>query len=498
MKKYVLGTVKDAHCMFCRIPWEREFFDSMLPISFRLKDYKEHRENILCDREKSRLPETQALCDTVKQREEQIDDTIAKLTRKNASMHEELRVLSAKYGQQVERNLLAMERHRLRKKRFALVLAGQIDTVAGDEGFVQETRLRAGRFTMQCPLNTCNGLLNERFVCGVCSERVCRRCHVARGKHKVTLRKSHTLDKNKSNDDANKDKGKAPASVESAENPLEVAENETEDEDEEEDVEGCSVKHICDPDTVATIKHLRMASKGCPGCGTRISKIDGCDQMWCISCHTAFSWKTGEKVHARAVVHNPHFYEWKRNNGGLAAGAVDMNGCPVGHAVLNSVMQNIRKLTGCIEHRFISCIHQEITHIQQVVMVPEADENMTDPTRELRIRYMKGLISEENWKIALQRYEKKRCKRVETLQVYQMYTATMTDLFHKIAAARTLAELDQCRKEMSSMCKLVSLCMSNISRRYGQTCGTYALWDRQLDAHPYFTTVVPNFTKTTT
>ena len=51
--------------------------------------------------------------------------------------------------------------------------------------------------------------------------------------------------------------------------------------------------HECDPDTVATAEAIKAQSKPCPKCGTRISKISGCDQMWCISCHTAFSWRTG-------------------------------------------------------------------------------------------------------------------------------------------------------------------------------------------------------------
>ena len=41
--------------------------------------------------------------------------------------------------------------------------------------------------------------------------------------------------------------------------------------------------------------------------------------MWCVECHQAFSWKTG--LVDTGVVHNPHFYEFQRNNNGTVARA---------------------------------------------------------------------------------------------------------------------------------------------------------------------------------
>jgi hypothetical protein len=71
--------------------------------------------------------------------------------------------------------------------------------------------------------------------------------------------------------------------------------------------------HKCDTNTVETIKALKKDTKPCPKCDARIFKIDGCDQMWCTQCHTAFSWRTGA-IETR--IHNPHYFQWLRENKG--------------------------------------------------------------------------------------------------------------------------------------------------------------------------------------
>jgi hypothetical protein len=43
--------------------------------------------------------------------------------------------------------------------------------------------------------------------------------------------------------------------------------------------------------------------------------VKNCDQMWCIECKTAFSWSKGTVE--VGIVHNPHYYQWMRQNGGM-------------------------------------------------------------------------------------------------------------------------------------------------------------------------------------
>jgi len=117
------------------------------------------------------------------------------------------------------------------------------------------------KFIMPCPVEDCRGFLSSAYKCGVCKLNSCPRCLVVLGE--------------------NKDQ-----------------------------------EHVCDEDAVKTADYIKSTTKPCPKCGERISKINGCDQMWCTSCHTAFSWKTGLEDKG-SVIHNPHYYQYQRevNNG---------------------------------------------------------------------------------------------------------------------------------------------------------------------------------------
>ena len=68
--------------------------------------------------------------------------------------------------------------------------------------------------------------------------------------------------------------------------------------------------HSCNAEQIESLKLIRETSVNCPSCAVSISKIDGCDQMWCSSCHTKFNYDTGEFIHGH--IHNPHLAEYDK------------------------------------------------------------------------------------------------------------------------------------------------------------------------------------------
>lgn len=125
----------------------------------------------------------------------------------------------------------------------------------------KEEDAKRKKFIMPCQKENCKGFLSSHYKCGVCQDYCCSRCLDVVG-------------------------------------PLEALPD-----------------HECDQGKIATAEFIKSNTKPCPNCGTRIHKINGCDQMWCTSCKTAFSWNKGEILNG--TVHNPHYFQYMRdrNNG---------------------------------------------------------------------------------------------------------------------------------------------------------------------------------------
>jgi hypothetical protein len=228
---------------------------------------------------------------------------------------------------------------------------------------------------MQCPMNECRGFVNSENEaginkCGVCDVVVCKKCRV--------VKKSDS--------------------------------------------------HECDKDVLETIKMLSKDTKNCPNCTTPIFKINGCDQMYCTQCHTAFSWTKG--TIEKGVVHNPHFYEYQRriNNGVIPRVAGDNGGNECGverwNTVDNILRQSSYNHTYDNTYRKIETVHRMIGHIDDY-----AANLYTLYTLDLRLDYLDQMITEKQWLETLKRRQKKHEKDAEVRQVLRMVVDTFSDVF---------------------------------------------------------------------
>lgn len=232
------------------------------------------------------------------------------------------------------------------------------------------------KFIMKCPDGECRGFLSTAYKCGTCQRWACSDCLVMK---------------------AAKDS-----------------------------------EHTCDPGVKESVAMIIKESHPCPKCGERISKVDGCDQMYCIDCHTAFSWNTGQIVNG--IIHNPHYYEYLRKLGnGTAprnAGDVPCGGVPYyGHidrAIRNFSVADKRAIIGI--HRITSEI------ADQRILAYQGGFNIND-NGDLGVMYLMKEISKEAMKTELAKRELKRNKHMAVRAILEMFVNTSTMMLNNVVTA---------------------------------------------------------------
>jgi hypothetical protein len=309
-------------------------------------------------------------------------------------------------------------------KRRAIIQALHAHThPVGQQG--QPVVTERKQFIKPCPADDCRGYLSSQWKCGLCDIWSCPDCHVVIGKSK-------------------------------------------------------DIPHECDPNDVETAKMLKAETKPCPKCHSAIFKIDGCDQIWCTQCHTAFSWKTG-KIETK--IHNPHYYEWlRKTQGGVPRDPLDR---PCGHfnqAIVNDIYTTlvVRAVEPAVIDKIMMRVRglvQNILHLTQSVIPGLQPNNYEIRNRDLRVDYMTKKITEGQYKKRLQQKEKSFSKNRELRDVYQMVATTGEDVMIRF--------VDHVRRgpigtnildELNEMRVYANDCLADISKTYG--CVKYVFLNR--------------------
>lgn len=239
-------------------------------------------------------------------------------------------------------------------------------------------------FIRACPASGCKGFLSTSWKCGLCNVWVCPDCHEIKGENK-------------------------------------------------------DVEHTCDPEILKSVKMLNAETRPCPTCASLIFKIDGCSQMWCTECHTAFDWKTGQVE--KGVVHNPHYYEYLRKHGNVPRniGDVPCGGIPSVWNVSNALkrMNCAAKITSSVLE-----ITRLLNHVHQVeIPAHPVQADGLQANLDLRVRYLLNRLEEEDWKKELQKREKKNQKNTAHRLIFDMIVAVGIDFLNKILACKAQADI---------------------------------------------------------
>lgn len=169
---YLLSTTEDPHCLGCRKGWSREVLDGILLTTWINGEYKLHRENILLDRERSRLPAAQIILERRKRVKEEREPIRAELLKQIGVLDMQISRL---------RNQLFQEMRiidTLNRGEDPFAPGGFMDGTEEAKKIKEERRV----FVMPCPATDCRGFLSQAYKCGVCDIYACPECREVKGK----------------------------------------------------------------------------------------------------------------------------------------------------------------------------------------------------------------------------------------------------------------------------------------------------------------------------
>jgi hypothetical protein len=238
----------------------------------------------------------------------------------------------------------------------------------------EEEKEEKKKFIRRCTRDGCQGFLSTAWKCGLCEWFSCATCFMVKGQ-------TH------------------------------------------------DVEHECKKEDVETAELIRKDCKPCPKCGEFIQKSSGCDQMFCISCQTPFSWNTG-KVVTSGPIHNPHYYEWlKRTGGNVPRNPTDVpcGGFP-GAWELIRFPRGMKKDIANMFYEF----HRICMELQDISTRNFRSHMDQTTVNDINIKFLLGDIDEKKWGRLLATNEKKRKRDGEIQEVLGAFRMVAVELINRV------------------------------------------------------------------
>ena len=283
-----LPDAKKPCCMECRGEFSKEFTDSKFPTSWITKGLRNKAQNVLLTnalRDQVNLEKVQdatasVLAGIAKQEafwatEEEklgvkISDRLKKskeiIRNKEAEVEE---VIAQEWRLRVQRTRLREEIEQARwngdrkiSTSKAAITRALIEAQFSTRSNDLDKAVVSAEMICMCPLPDCRGMVyssanGTNGECRLCKTCVCERCHIA--------------------------------VVATEESP-----------------------HACDKGDLASVKYIENNSTQCPGCRRPVQRSEGCSQMWCVCCKTAFDYSSGKRIENLRNFHNPEYVKYRQ------------------------------------------------------------------------------------------------------------------------------------------------------------------------------------------
>ena len=380
IERYLLDRHEDAHCLHCRVNYNDNALHEICTKTYIRHTYFKHRQEVLINRERANLPGLQDIA--IVERKKRDDDakiSAIKLELQPIELERDKIMVNynREYSEHYSKNAESHDRKNLDEligqiENYRIAIQNKREEIANirmktyDDTEEKEKR----KFIRRCTIDNCQGFLSTAWKCGICEYYSCSKCFTP---------------KTKKYDDP----------------------------------------HECSKDDLDTAELIKKDCKPCPNCGEFIMKSSGCDQMWCLSCKTPWSWVTG-KVVTSGPIHNPHYYEWMRRNGTAPRNPADVpcGGYPGMHD-LRKIPKPVRNADDFFEFYRICC---ELQDISERTYRSHIDNN----TNAINIKFLLGDFDEKHWGQQLAKNERKRKRDAEVQEIFAAFRMVAVELINRV------------------------------------------------------------------
>lgn len=279
------------------------------------------------------------------------------------------------------------------------------------------------------------------------------------------------------------------------------------------------IQHKCDPDTRRTLAEIRRHAKPCPKCGVFISKTEGCNDMFCNLCNTAFRYDTGAiQTHNS----NPMYAAYVRHMAAAATVVPTLNttGCVEINVYLDTViLSRLRELIDYNSNNTSDQIKTKVKYLANAVgnvvqCLLHCETQLHDKYQyynrleelyntELaymsRLSWLNKYIDDAHYHNELYKLCKENDKKRDYAHAFELYCQSLRDILtefynHVMGVPVATSSLDEVVKwgfhrRVRELTEYVNDCFKQIGAKYKTQA---AAWISMVQMHTFVGRYVPH------
>lgn len=234
--------------------------------------------------------------------------------------------------------------------------------------------------------------------------------------------------------------------------------------------EGIEIEHRCMESDMDALRLIRTFTKSCPKCMMPIEKIDGCNQMWCTNCNSAFNWFTGKAE--TGFIHNPHYFEWLRqmdltdNNTRFVYENVEFDVIPEWN-IFATHIQKVFAWSHETLYGSMIALYCVVALVQNMLRRHHPMcGNTVIKNLDIRLKWINQQIDTKEWGDTLYNRYKTRCLRTIRDKVFGTFISRSVVLMNRIMATYNLIYATELMEDWINIVEATNMRFNDLSETF--------------------------------